>query len=82
MDSIKLNLVAVDQLHPLLGDLLQGIGKVKLHGSKYEWRDKLKDWLIKLNQMNAHDELKTADARQLMFDLESAHTAFYQCLSQ
>lgn len=81
MDSIKLNMVAVDQLHPLLADLLQSVNRAKLSGSNLMWRDNLRDWLIKLNQMNAHDELNQADARQLMFDLEKAHSSFYQTLS-
>ena len=38
MDSLKLNMVAVDQLYPLLNDLMQSLNKVRpsccysLHG--------------------------------------------------
>ena len=31
MDSLKLNMVAVDQLYPLLNDLMQSLNKVRLH---------------------------------------------------
>lgn len=92
MDSIKLNMLAADQLHPLLGELLQSLNRIKLlkNSSKDHlasttnnaWKDKLKDWLIRLNKMNAQDVLNKEDARQLMFDLESAHSSFYNCLSQ
>ena len=30
MDSLKLNMVAVDQLYPLLNDLMQSLNKVKI----------------------------------------------------
>ena len=30
MDSLKLNMVAVDQLYPLLNDLMQSLNKVQL----------------------------------------------------
>ncbi len=50
MDSLKLNMVAVDQIHPLLSDLVQSLGKVSLP-SNYVGREKMKEWLITLNQL-------------------------------
>jgi ESCRT-I complex subunit VPS28 len=70
MDSLKLNLLAVDQLHPQLSDLIQSLHKVGSLPADYSGKDKIKDWLIKLNKLKASDEISTDDARQLLFDLE------------
>ncbi len=81
MDSLKLNLVAVDQIHPLLSDLMQSLNKVSLMGN-FEGKSKIKEWLIILNRMKATEELDETQVRQLLFDLENAHTSFYRCLSE
>jgi ESCRT-I complex subunit VPS28 len=80
MDSLKLNLVAVDQIHPLLSDLMQSLNKVPLMPD-YEGKGKVREWLISLNQMKATDELNGDQVRQLLFDLESSYTGFHRCLS-
>ncbi|KAI3630830.1 hypothetical protein MIR68_012265 [Amoeboaphelidium protococcarum] len=81
MDSLKLEMRSVDHLHPLMGDLLQSLNKVGVSTQIESHKQKLKEWLIKLNQMKAADELDEQDTRQLMFDLETAHGAFYRALS-
>ena len=80
MDSLKLNLVAVDQLHPLLSDILTSLNQFP--GVSFEEsKQKVKIWLVKLNQMKASDELSDNEIRQLLFDLENAHNSFYRALS-
>ncbi len=69
MDSLKLNLVAVDQLHPQLVDLVQSLHKVSLP-SDYTGKEKFKEWLILLNKRKASDELSEEECRQFLFDLE------------
>jgi len=81
MDSLKLHMVAVDQIHPLLSDLMQSLNKVSLMGA-FEGKTKIREWLITLNKMKATDELDDHQVRQLLFDLENAHTSFYRCLSE
>lgn len=44
MDAIKINQVAVDQLHPMLGDLLRSINRISNFKSEAEWKNKLKKW--------------------------------------
>ena len=44
MDSLKLNLVAKDQIHPQLGDLIQSINKVSGLPPDYEGKAKIRDW--------------------------------------
>ena len=81
MDSLKLNLIAVDQIHPVLADLMQSLNKLTSLPPDYQGRGKIKEWLVTLNKMKASDELSPEQARQLMFDLEQAHTSFYRSLS-
>ncbi|KAJ1651246.1 Vacuolar protein-sorting-associated protein 28 [Dispira simplex] len=82
IDSLKLNRHAVDEIHPILSDLMQSLNNVTSLPVDFESKPKLLDWLIKLNQMRASDELDQDQVRQLLFDLENAHHAFYRCLSQ
>ncbi|KAJ1967953.1 Vacuolar protein-sorting-associated protein 28 [Dimargaris xerosporica] len=82
MDSLKLNRHAVDEIHPILSDLMQSLNNVSTLPAGFEGKAKLLEWLIKLNQMRASDELDADQVRQLLFDLENAHNAFYRFLSQ
>ncbi len=72
MDSLKLNLLAVDQLHPQLSDLIQALHRVSLTSSSplQSAKDRIKDWLIALNKRKASDEISQEESRQLLFDLE------------
>jgi ESCRT-I complex subunit VPS28 len=67
MDSLKLNLLAVDQLHPQLSDLIQSLHKAQASDTV---KQKVKEWLIQLNKLKASDELSLEEARQMIFDLE------------
>lgn len=82
MDALKLNMAAVDQIHPLLSDLLEAIGRVSSIPQDFVGKEKVKSWLVTLNKMKASDELDQDQVRQLLFDLESAHNAFYRLISQ
>ncbi|THU53936.1 hypothetical protein C4D60_Mb10t19650 [Musa balbisiana] len=82
MDSVKLNMVAVDQVHPLLSDLSTSLAKLGtgLLPPDFEGRVKVRDWLSRLAKMGAADELTDQQARQLHFDLESSYNAFMAAL--
>ncbi|CAL9098815.1 Vacuolar protein sorting-associated protein [Musa troglodytarum] len=82
MDSVKLNMVAVDQVHPLLSDLSTSLVKLGtgLLPPDFEGRVKVRDWLSRLAKMGAADELTEQQARQLHFDLESSYNAFMAAL--
>lgn len=79
MDALKLDMRAVDHLHPLMGELLQSLNKIGAVAIDSH-RQRLRQWLITLNQLRASDELDDAQVRQLIFDLEQAHAAFYRAL--
>jgi hypothetical protein len=70
MDSLKLNFLAVDQLHPQLSDLIQSLHKLPTLPPDFSGKNKVRDWLIKLNRMKASEEISKEDSRQLLFDLE------------
>jgi ESCRT-I complex subunit VPS28 len=80
MDSLKLNMVAVDQVHPLLLDLLGSLNNVPLLPADFEGKVKTRDWIGLLNRMSASDELTEQQCRQLLFDLESSYNAFMKAL--
>lgn len=80
MDSLKLNMVAVDQVHPLLLDLLSSLNRVPLLPPDFEGKVKARDWIARLNKMGASDELNEQQCRQLLFDLDSSYNAFINAL--
>jgi len=82
MDSLKLNMAAVDQIHPLLSDLMESLNKIPSLPPDFEGKTKIKNWLVILNKMKASDELDESQVRQLLFDLENAHNTFYRSLAE
>jgi len=81
MDSLKLNMTAVDQIHPLLTDLLESLCKIASLPNEWEGKIKIKNWLVQLNKMKASDELNEEQIRQMLFDLEGSYNAFHRSLS-
>jgi len=81
MDSIKLNMTAVDQLQPLMSSLLDSLNKVPSLPSNDLGKSKIINWLKLLNTMKAHDELNEQQIRQLLFELESSYNDFHRALA-
>lgn len=75
MDQLKLDMRAVDELHPNLSDLMTALNKVPNLPPDHESRSKVKAWLVTLNSMRAHEELSPDQARQMSFDLEQGYQA-------
>ncbi|XP_030543513.1 vacuolar protein sorting-associated protein 28 homolog 2-like [Rhodamnia argentea] len=80
MDSLKLNMVAVDQVHPVLSDLFASLNKLTILPPDFEGKTKMKEWISRLSKMGAADELTEQQARQLHFDLESSYNSFMSAL--
>lgn len=80
MDALKLDQRAVDEVHPLISELMSSVTRVPNVPADYEGIGKMDFWLKKLNAMRAADTISEEDARQLMFDLESAYSAFHKLL--
>jgi ESCRT-I complex subunit VPS28 len=79
LDALRLGLLAKDQLHPLLTDVIQSVNKVT--DRDFENRGKIVQWLITLNQMKATEELSEDQARELELDINSAYQGFKATLS-
>lgn len=82
MDSLNINMTAADQIHPLLSLLIQSLNKITTLPKDFEGRGKIRDWLIILNKMSASEKLSQEQSRQLLFDLEKAHTDFFNFLNK
>ncbi|KAK0734315.1 vacuolar protein sorting-associated [Lasiosphaeria miniovina] len=79
LDALRLGLLAKDQLHPLLTDVIQSVNKVTARD--FENRGKIVQWLIALNQMKATEELSEDQARELELDINSAYQGFKSTLN-
>lgn len=44
MDVLKLGMTAVDQIHPLLADLMQSLNNVRSLPADFEGRAKVREW--------------------------------------
>lgn len=81
MDAVKLNMLANDQVRPLLQELSTSMGRLgPMLPPDFEGKVKVNEWLAKLHKMGAADELTEQQARQLNFDLDSAYAAFIAAL--
>ena len=74
LDALKLGLLAKDQLHPLLSDVIQSVNKVT--DRDFDGRGKIVQWLIALNQMKATEEVSEDQARELELDMNSEYQGF------
>jgi len=81
MDAVKLELTAVDELQPLLSDLMNSLTRLPEIPNDFEPNRIVQQWLQKLNLMRAVDEIDEADSRQLYMDLDSAYQEFKRYLS-
>lgn len=80
MDKLRLEIKAMDELHPELRDLVDTMNRLSLIPESFEGKDKVSNWLSTLNAMQASDELTEAQIRQLLFDLETSYAAFNNLL--
>jgi ESCRT-I complex subunit VPS28 len=82
MDAVKLEQRAVDELQPLLSDLMDSLTRLPETPNDFEPNLKVKFWLQKLNAMRAIDEIDDDDSRQLYHDLDSAYAQFTRYLKR
>jgi ESCRT-I complex subunit VPS28 len=80
MDSLRLNLTAVDQLCPLLQDLMNSMAKVQSLPRDFEPKQKIRDAYHRLYQKPATYQLPEDDVRQLLYELEGSYSAFLSSL--
>jgi ESCRT-I complex subunit VPS28 len=74
LDALKLGIGSKDQLHPLLSEVIQSANKVT--DTQFEGRGNIIKWLIRLNNMKAHEELSEDDKREIEFEMDGAYRGF------
>ncbi|KAI5635291.1 VPS28 protein domain-containing protein [Phthorimaea operculella] len=80
MDKLRLELRAMDMIQPELRDLRDTMDRLVMLPDDFEGKLKVQEWLDKLSEMSAADELSESQVRQLLFDLESSYGAFNKFL--
>lgn len=82
MDAVKLEQRAVDELQPLLSDLMDSLTRLPETPNDFDPNRKVQKWLQKLNALRAVDEIDEEDSRQLYHDLDSAYAEFTRYLKR
>mmetsp|Transcript_7640 Transcript_7640/g.15375 ORF Transcript_7640/g.15375 Transcript_7640/m.15375 type:complete len:165 (+) Transcript_7640:103-597(+) len=82
MDAVKLEQRAVDELQPLVSDLMDALTRLPETPNDFEPNRKVSKWLQKLNAMRAVEEIDENEARQLYHDLDSAYAEFTRYLKR
>eukprot|EP00543_Licmophora_paradoxa_P018071 CAMPEP_0202474138 /NCGR_PEP_ID=MMETSP1360-20130828/92223_1 /ASSEMBLY_ACC=CAM_ASM_000848 /TAXON_ID=515479 /ORGANISM="Licmophora paradoxa, Strain CCMP2313" /LENGTH=137 /DNA_ID=CAMNT_0049101241 /DNA_START=547 /DNA_END=960 /DNA_ORIENTATION=- len=82
MDAVKLDQRAVDELQPLLSDLMDSLTRLPETPNDFDPNHKVQKWLQKLNAMRAVEQIDEDDARQLYHDLDSAYAEFTRYLKR
>lgn len=80
MDKLRLEITAMDQIHPDLKDLADSMHRMSTLPSHFEGKKKVDEWLATFNAMAASDELDESQVRQMVFDMESSYNAFNKFL--
>ena len=81
MDRLRLEIRAMDELHPDVKELHETMCRMSSLPPTFEGRLKVKKWLDTLNAMQASDNVNEEEARQMLFDFESAYNDFNRFLS-
>ncbi|XP_026485245.1 vacuolar protein sorting-associated protein 28 homolog [Vanessa tameamea] len=80
MDKLRLELRAMDMIQPELRDLKDTMDRLAMLPEDFEGKLKVQEWLDKLSEMSASDELSESQVRQLVFDLETSYGSFNKFL--
>ncbi|KAI9307944.1 vacuolar protein sorting-associated [Cunninghamella echinulata] len=81
LDALRIGRLAVDDIHPLLEDLIKALNNVPGLPPDYEAKTAVRKWLITLNTMKAVDVITDDQSRQMAFEIERCHSNFYRWLS-
>ena len=79
-DRLKLNLRAMDELHPDIKELYETLLTMSTLSNDHTSVVKVKKWLDKLEGMSVHDELSEEEAREMVFELDSSQSEFIKIL--
>eukprot|EP00118_Oscarella_pearsei_P000998 m.6337 g.6337 ORF g.6337 m.6337 type:complete len:222 (+) comp15591_c0_seq2:49-714(+) len=82
MDKLRLDIKAVDEIHPDLNELLSTLNRMSSLPPDFEGKTLIQKWLSKMESMRASEELSEEDSRQMIFDVERAYNAYNRTLQQ
>ncbi|CAM9421353.1 unnamed protein product [Chrysoparadoxa australica] len=82
MDALKLEQNAVDEIQPLISDLMERLNKCEGLLPDFVGTESVRSWLIQLNKMRASEELTPDQVRQLLHDLDGGYNAFFATLER
>lgn len=80
MDKLRLDIKAMDELHPDVRDLVDNMNRLSLIPESWDGKERVAAWLATLNAMQASDQLSESQVRQLLFDLDASYAAFTNLL--
>lgn len=80
MDKLRLEIRAKDEIHPDLKELADSMDRMSTLPSDFEGKSQVDKWLATFTNMAASDELEESQVRQMVFDMESAYSAFNKVL--
>lgn len=52
LDALKLNIVAIDQIHPLMSDLMRSLSQIKILPLSFNGKTKILEWYLCSNLLN------------------------------
>ncbi len=82
VDSLKLELVHVDDILPLIRELSTALAGIPSLSANFESKEIVNRWLSKLSQMKASDKISEEDTRQMSLDLDNAYSVFHRAVSK
>lgn len=82
MDSIRLGMVAVDEILPTMKELLVSLSKLTKLPAECTATATVQSWYSKLYGKHATYEMPEEDKRQLLYDLESAYQELINALER
>jgi ESCRT-I complex subunit VPS28 len=82
MDALKLEQRAVDEVQPLISDVMDRLNKCEGLPKDFSGLEAARRWLITFNAMRASDELTDEQVRQLLHDLDTSYSAFFRFLGE
>ncbi len=82
VDSLKLELVHVDDILPLIRELSTSLAGIPSLPTTFESKEIVNKWLSQLSQMKASDKITEEDTRQMSLDLDNAYSVFHRAVSK
>jgi len=81
MDTLKLDMRAKDQVAPVVADLLLALCKLARLPTDFEGTRCARKWTLRMDTMRASECLSVDEAREFLYEIESAYAAFLRCLA-